>query len=301
MLNFATNILSYGIQTKLMGQRNPLLASFKLTFRCNLTCSGCPYHLRSGENLAHMDKQTALSALKHLHEIGCRFIIFEGGEPLLWRDNDFSFLDLVTVANSMFVRTGVTTNGTLPLNIPTDLLWVSIDGTPQQHDKLRSLSYNRIMNNIENSGHTKIMIHYTVNSDNYQEIQAATQALSRHRNIKGITFQFFYPYDQGEADLLLTQQQRSQAIETILELKQHGPLPVLNSRKGLKVMLNNQWQCHEWMLANADPDGRISSGCYVRGRGEIHCENCGFTPVAEASLAYDLHPGPIMAGFNIFS
>ncbi len=65
-------------------------------------------------------------------------------------------------------------------------------------------------------------------------------------------------------------------------------------------MIDNSWSCREKLLANVNPDGRVVLGCYVKDRGEVVCSQCGFTPVAEASGAYSLIPGPLMAGLRIF-
>ncbi len=70
----------------ILGQRIPLLASFKLTYRCNLACRACPFHRRAGEPDGHMGWDTAVRCLHELSRSGCRMIVFEGGEPLLWRD-----------------------------------------------------------------------------------------------------------------------------------------------------------------------------------------------------------------------
>ena len=47
-------------------------------------------------------------------------------------------------------------------------------------------------------------------------------------------------------------------------------------------------------------NGSITRGCYVRSRGEIRCGDCGFTPVAELSGAFDWMPGSILAGWKAF-
>jgi len=65
-------------------------------------------------------------------------------------------------------------------------------------------------------------------------------------------------------------------------------------------MIRNDWHCRDWLLANVDPDGSMHTGCYVKNRGEIDCSECGFTPVAEASGAFDLRPGSILAGWRLF-
>lgn len=292
-------LISFFIATKIFKRRIPLLANFKLTYQCNLRCAGCPYHLRSHEGNSHMSWKTATQCLDSLKDMGCRIVIFEGGEPLLWKDGDKEFPDLARYARSRFTCVGATTNGTLPLNVPTDVLWVSIDGMKDTHDRLRSNSFNRVMDNISTAAHHRLYAHFTMNSENWREIDGLVSALSGMNPIKGITVQLFYPYNQGEKNLALSHQERKQALQRVIALKRKG-FPVLNSYWGLESMINNTWTCHKSLLANVDPDGRISTGCYVDGRGEVRCADCGFTPVAEASGALDLVPGALVAGWRIF-
>ena len=89
-------------------------------------------------------------------------------------------------------------------------------------------------------------------------------------------------------------------VSAIEEIRLSGQIRVLKSRAALGKMVRNDWTCRDWLLANVNPDGMISQGCYVKGRGEVRCEHCGFTPVAEVSRAWDLHLGSIAAGWNIF-
>jgi hypothetical protein len=65
-------------------------------------------------------------------------------------------------------------------------------------------------------------------------------------------------------------------------------------------MVDNSWRCHDDILINVDPDGTITKGCYVKSRGEINCDTCGFTPVAEASGALGFFPGSLYAGWRLF-
>jgi Fe-coproporphyrin III synthase len=95
-------------------------------------------------------------------------------------------------------------------------------------------------------------------------------------------------------DLALSLEYRRAAIHKLLELKKSG-LPILNSADRLKAMLDNKCPCHEDILINVDPDGTITESCYVKNRGEINCDACGFTPVAEASGAIDFIPQSLYA------
>jgi len=246
-----------------------------------------------------MDWDTACRSLDTLSETGCSIVVFEGGEPLLWSDGEHTFRDLALYAHKRFASTAVTTNGTLPLDVPTDILWVSIDGSRDTHNRLRSDSYDCVMKNINSAKHSKLLVHVTLNSLNWREFPAIVRTVTAIPVVKGITVQVFYPYNQVEGSLILMGQERKEALETVLSMKRAG-YPILNSTWGLKVMINNSWSCRERLLANVSPDGSMAQGCYVLNRSKVRCSQCGFTPVAEASGAYGLKAGPILAGLRIF-
>ena len=287
------------LQRKLRGRSIPLLASFKVTYRCNLSCRACPFHLRADEEGANLGWEKAITALDALRRQGTRLIVFEGGEPLLWRDGHRCLSDLVHYARHHFLRVAVTTNGTLPLDIAPHTLWVSLDGIKDTHDALRSASFDRVYQNLKNTKHPRVFVHCTLNRINQGEIEAIAKLVKDLPTVKGMTVQFFYPYQQGEADLALTLEERSAAVERMLHLKKRG-YPILNSSSRLRDMVHNRWRCHDDILINVDPDGAITRGCYVKSRGRINCDACGFTPVAEASGALDLVPGSLLAGWKLF-
>jgi Fe-coproporphyrin III synthase len=298
-MNRFAHLLAFFFRSHVMGRDIPLIASFKLTYRCNLTCLPCPFHLLSARAGTHMDWDTACGALDTLTQMGCPIVVFEGGEPLIWTDNTHTFYDLVNYARNKFPCVAATTNGTLSLDCPTDILWVSVDGLRDTHNHLRSNSYDRVMENVKTAKHPKLFIHITLNSLNFRECSDIVRTVSSIPTVKGITLQLFYPYNQGEESLALTGEERKLALSNVLSLKKKG-YPILNSEWGLNAMIDNSWSCREKLLANVSPDGRVVLGCYVKDRSEVVCSQCGFTPVAEASGAYSLLPGPLMAGIRIF-
>jgi MoaA/NifB/PqqE/SkfB family radical SAM enzyme len=287
------------LQRKILKRKIPLFASIKVTYHCNLACRACPFHLRSGNEDAHMSWNTAIGALDSLHRLGTRMVVFEGGEPLLWRDGSHRLHDLVLYARKHFLRVAVTTNGTLPLDIPAHTLWVSLDGLKETHDALRNDSFDLICSNIKKTKHPRVFIHCTLNRRNWRDVVFLAKWVQEMPTLQGMTVQFFYPYNQGEDDLSLSLEDRRAAIQKVLELKKLG-LPILNSAGRLRAMIDNRWRCHDDILINVDPDGIITKGCYVKSRGEINCNACGFTPVAEASGALDLIPGSLYAGWRLF-
>jgi MoaA/NifB/PqqE/SkfB family radical SAM enzyme len=293
------DFLDFFFQRKVLRKRIPLLASFKVTYRCNLTCGACPYHRKAREENSHMSWETAITALQRIKKTGCRIVVFEGGEPFVWKDGTHDFHELVGYAKELFRCVAVTTNGTFPLNVPVDVLWVSLDGSKHIHDKLRSNSFDRVLNNLVTTPHPNILVHLTLNKENWHDLNQMADTLRTIPSIKGITVQLFYPYSQGEEPLALSRQERAAALENVIQLKRRG-YPILNSVSRLKAMIENTWICHDDILVNANPDGSISTGCYVKSRGPVHCAECGFTPVAEASGAVDLLPGSLYAGWRIF-
>ncbi|MEN6374854.1 MAG: radical SAM protein [Smithella sp.] len=284
---------------KILGHKLPLLASYKITYQCNLACRACPFHLRAADENSRISWNTAVAAMESLSRMGTRFIVFEGGEPLLWQDGPYHLHDLVRHARKHFLRVAVTTNGTLPLDIPAHILWISLDGMKEAHDKLRSNSFERVCSNLKATKHPRVFIHCTLNRLNWRDAESLVHLVKNIPTVKGITFQFFYPYNQGEDDLALSAEERLAVINKLIELKKRG-FPILNSSGRLKAMIENRWRCHDDILINVDPDGTITKGCYVKSRGTINCDTCGFTPVAEASGALDLIPGSILAGWRLF-
>jgi len=297
-LSGASKLLGFGIRRRILGHRIPLLASFKLSYRCNLACLACPFHRRSREENAHMSWETALKTLDALHRQGTQIVVFEGGEPFLWEDGDRSLHDLIAHAKRYFPRVAVTTNGTFPLDCSADVVWVSLDGLRETHDRLRSGSFSRILENLRSTTHPRVMVHYTMNRENWQDLIPLCTFLKTVPAVKGVTVQLFYPYDQGETFLALEHRERKLALENAIRLKQDFPL--INSAGVLRRMIDNTWSCRDDLLINVNPDGTITQGCYVKGRGEIHCRECGFTPVAEASGALNLRPASLMAGWKAY-
>jgi Fe-coproporphyrin III synthase len=300
--HWAPSLLDFFVRRKIFRQKIPLFASFKLTYHCNLACSACPFHRRSGEERSSITWKGAVRALDELKRLGTRIVVFEGGEPCVWRDGDHGLHELVAYAKERFLSVAVTTNGTFPLDVAADVIWVSLDGTKEVHDRLRSGSFGRVWSNLEATGRSpkgpRILVHFTMNRFNWRELRALAEMLKGLPAVKGLTLQLFYPYGQGESSLALSEEERRMALELALGLKRS--YPILNSARCLKGMIANDWPCREDLLINVDPDGLITQGCYVKRRGTVDCRCCGFTPVAEASAALTLHPGSLLAGWRAY-
>jgi MoaA/NifB/PqqE/SkfB family radical SAM enzyme len=286
-------LLSYYLSC-VVGIKKPLLGGIKLTHDCNLTCIPCPFWERENTSLSFPQ---AVSSLQTLYNWGVRIIIIEGGEPFLWKDGNYNLGDIVNEAKKLFFSVGITTNGTFPIDVNSDNIWVSIDGMKKTHDQIRGKSFEKIMKNIEASSHPRIYTHITINSINWKEIPELVEFLSP--KVKGITIQFHYPYEEIDEELFLPFDKRKAVLDDLIKLKRQG-LPLANSYSCLKALRDNRWKCRSWMIASVDPDGKMIHGCYVKERGKISCERCGFSAHTEISLAYSGVPDSILVGNKIF-
>ena len=277
-----------------LGRKRPLLGGVKLTHDCNLSCVHCPFWKREQSSLTFAQ---AVEALEALRRMGVRFVIFEGGEPFVWRDGDHTLGDVVREANRRFYSVGVTTNGTFPIKVDSDIVWVSIDGLPATHDRIRGESFEKILANIEASSHRNIYAHITINALNGDEIPELVEYLTPR--VRGITIQFHYPYTVADDELVLPRDERRRVLEELIRLKRRG-FPVADSVACLEALKENRWRCRPWLVASVDPDGTLTHGCYLQNRGPVSCAQCGFAAHAELSLAYGGHPSAILAGVRVF-
>ena len=89
-LPWPLDLAGFYLRRKLGRQSVPLLASFKVTYRCNLACRACPFHRLDQQG--QMTWAAAREAMDNLRRLGTRIVVFEGGEPLLWRDCSYLFM-----------------------------------------------------------------------------------------------------------------------------------------------------------------------------------------------------------------
>jgi len=275
-------------------RKKPLLASFKLTYRCNLRCKQCPFYAMQSDDLTFPQ---VVDILDRLYQRGDRLVVLEGGEPMMWKDGDFTIHDVVAAARKRFFSVGITTNGTFPLDVNVNTLWVSVDGLEKTHNELRGAPiFSKIMENISRSQHPRLFAHITINSVNVVEIPELIRFL--YKKVKGITVQFYYPYNHKD-ELFLDFDRRERLLEEIIQMKKAG-YPVLNSYAALQALKRNTWRCDDRLIDNANPDGTITQGCYLKNRADIDCSKCGFSPHTEISLACQGNIQSILAGQKIF-
>ncbi len=281
--------------------RSPLLCSFKITGKCNLKCSHCPFWREDA--CSEMDFNKVCAILEELNKKGVKIVIFEGGEPLLWKDEKSgkNISDVLKYAKRLFYYCGVTTNGTINLDVAksnADIVFVSIDGTGSTHDSIRGKSFDRLIKNLKShKGKFKIIANICISKINAHEIEKLVKFLND--KVYGITVQFFYPY-KNVADVMLSDKEKDIVLKKLIKLKKNG-YRVLNSRACFMKMLRSKWRCADFLVCSVDKTGSISFGCYLKNKvDKAICAYCGFAVHCEISLAYMLNLSALSAAARIF-
>jgi MoaA/NifB/PqqE/SkfB family radical SAM enzyme len=111
------------------------------TRRCNLRCLHC-YSNSSPDAEDELPREIAVRVVEDAALLGYDVVSVSGGEPLMYRD----LATLLAAAKAIGMRTQLVSNGLAiteqrldDLAGVLDLLAVSLDGTPDDHDRMRAL------------------------------------------------------------------------------------------------------------------------------------------------------------------
>jgi len=244
----------------------PIIAGHKLLYRCNLECEMCPFWRREDEALLTVDDEVRM--MKSLVRGGVSFLGFEGGEPLLRPD-----LPEILAESHQRFHTSVVTNGWLLRNrirdiAPhLDLVFVSLDGIGDLHDRLRGIpgSFDRAVEGIRSArGHVSVAISSTLTNENLGDAEKVVELATRLE--VGVTFQVAYNYSSA-GNLSPTGPRLRETLERLLALKERGA-PIFESREYFRTIIDSwfggiPWRCKPWMTMNIDPQGRLVLPCYT--------------------------------------
>ncbi len=286
--------IRWAIKCIIFKEKIPLTCSIIITDKCNLNCKHC---IVSNLGYKDMSFEEVKRDVQTLYNKGCRILVITGGEPFLWEDKMRNLDDVIEYAKKLgFFRTVVCTNGTIGLESESDYLWVSLDGLPEEHARLRGCAvYRKIIKNILQSNHKKIYINFTISKLNLSNFNKSTRKILRFKKIKGILFHIYTPYvGLKDENLRLSPDERNIAINKILKIKRKYPLRITNTFAGIKVLKRDNWERPTWasMVVN---QGQLSICCCRRGiADEEVCKECGCTPAVETWVLQKIKPTAII-------
>lgn len=271
----------FGAKTVLFRKKDPILGTVILTDKCNLECLHCSVNNITA--VIHPYSQIKRE-MQQLWDMGVRILFFCGGETFLWQDSGKTLRDLVAEAKEMgFLIVNVVTNGTFPLNLPeADLILVSLDGDRMRHNKIRSNTYDTIMENVKHAAAGNICFYMAINRINKDAVRHVCLAARDTKNVRAVSFNFHTPYPDTK-DLALSQAEKADCCRMISQMMDQGA-PVFNLKSAFPYLIHNTFPtpCHQCVVIE---NGRISTcGRCIDVPGL--CGQCGYFFVAEYTLIF---------------
>jgi MoaA/NifB/PqqE/SkfB family radical SAM enzyme len=236
--------------------------------------------------------------LEYAYRQGSRFVDFEGGEPLLWRDGNKTVNDLIVMAKQTgFFSCTITTNAQLSFeNSVADTIWVSLDGTGEVHDSIRGKgTFVQAEKNIAACGHTAINANMVINTLNCTNVVQTIEYVKNNPYIRSISLNFHTPHADTEY-LFLEWEKREKVIDEIVRMKKAG-YPIINSVSGLRLMKHNKFKKQCWISNFILVDGTRLSEC--AGKTANVCDKCGYGMAAEMKSVFDFKLDTLLAGLNL--
>lgn len=266
--------LPYAWRFFVLQRPEPLIYGIALTDRCNMHCRGC--HIPE-QNRPDLSWDELIRKMQEAWKRGFRELYFSGGEPTLWRDGEHTLTDAIQAARQIgFFHVHIYTNGLNGVDYPADLVWVSMDGLPEQFKKRRGDHFEAVERAVRSGNPPKIAIIYVIDSQTADGVEAFLEWVQASRLlVVGVMFYFQTPY-YGYDQLFLTKEQRAPIIDRLLKAIKKG-LPVLNSRAGLLALRSGDWPRRLPVSRVLDVDGE--SIC-CRAPDET-CVDCGYAACTE--------------------
>lgn len=284
------------IGARFLGKKRPLQTVLFITDACSLSCRHCAIY--NHRNPVMKSYRQIEDELRYSYGLGSRFVDFEGGEPLLWREGGRDINSLVDLAKSMgFYSCTITTNGQQPLKgLKADSIWVSLDGVGAVHDDIRGQgAFEKLEKNIAESDHKAISVNMTINNRNYHDVERVVKYVKGNPKLRQVSFSFHTPYE-GTEGLWLDWGERAKVVDRLIELK-HRRAPIMNSESGLKKLRDNRFEKHCWVSNFILHDGTKFSECTGKTAGI--CDQCGFGMAGEMSSVFEFRLDTLMAGMKL--
>ena len=313
-------------------KHGPLQTVLFITDYCNLKCKHC-FEMGHACTMQKSYKNIK-EELEYSYRMGSRFVDFEGGEPTLWREtvddvtdpdlpkqgvdgntdkNGNAVLnvnDLIRLAKEIgFFSCTVTTNAQVDFSwVNADLIWMSLDGFRDYHDKVRGEgAFEKLDQNArvfaEKQKEKKargekpcvLGCNMAVNKINESSVEDVIRYVKDSGFIESIAINFHTPYP-GTEELMLDDKKKAEVIDRIIALKKQH-YPIQNSVSGLKMMKIRGFKKNCWVSNFIITDGTRFKTCPGETLGI--CDDCGFCMAGEMYCVMHLKPDTLMAGMTL--
>lgn len=195
----------------------PYAFSFNISDRCPV---GCNCYWRAQARVPELTEEEVVAFFERKRDEGYVHANIVGGEPYVRPE-------LLTEIAGVIPFNWVITSATTPLRrLRNTTHVVSIDGaTSETHNRVRRMEglYERILRNLgkaRSGGDFPAIIHSTLNSENYQEIDRIIATWANNGLADGIMVSILTPIrNAGDDGLRLSRAQRIWIVKELLRLK----------------------------------------------------------------------------------
>jgi SynChlorMet cassette radical SAM/SPASM protein ScmE len=215
--------------------RTPRSVDLSITNKCNLRCTYCSHFTSASDVGQELPTEEWLKFFEELNRCAVTNVTLEGGEPFCRKD----LKDLIggIVRNRM--RFQILSNGTLTTDEMAaflastgrcDRVQVSIDGSmPETHDAFRGEgNFMRAIQGIRTlqKHHVPVSVRTTLHRENIKDLEGIARLLLEEVGLRGFSTNaasFMGLCRQNADGVQLTTEERSVAMETLLELNEKYP------------------------------------------------------------------------------
>lgn len=304
----------------ILNKQLPLQTVLFITDFCNLKCKHCYEQGHACTTQKTFEK--IREELEYAYRLGSRFVDLEGGEPTLWKEDGRNINDIIRLAKQIgFFTVTVTTNGQLPFDwVEADLIWVSMDGYKEYHDRVRgegtfaklhrnakafapdsqNRKENRAAGNASSFGKrsvpkARLGANIAVNRLNKDSVEDVIRYVKASPAFESIAVNFHTPYP-GTEDLCLSPDERNQVIDRVIRMKKDG-YPIQNSISGLETMKLKNFRKYCWISNFILTDGTRLKECPGKVLGI--CDQCGFSMAGEMYSVIHMKPDTLLSGMQL--
>lgn len=240
---------------------------------CNLTCLHC-YSSSGPDQRESLDAQLLVDAITQARTEGYNDAAFSGGEPILYPE----LRRLLEHSKSLGMVTNLVSNGMLlegkrlaQLEGVTDLLAISLDGTPESHNKMRNspIAFQRMYANLEAVRETGIPFGFifTLTMTNMHELKWVKDFAIK----QGASLLQIHPLEEVGRGMKKLEGQRPDEVETAFAYLQTLRL---QAEAGDKIAIRIDL---------------VDRGLLKEAADRVYAGSCG-TPATERPLADMLSP-----------
>lgn len=236
-------------------------AEIRLTKNCNLSCRHCSVNAGPSEE-TFLELDSVKEFLDQLAKMEVPYVVFTGGEPLLYED----LPELVEYASRLGLHPSVDTNGSL---LSRDLakslkdggvevIQISLEGSKNTHERIRGKgSFEKALKGIENALEAGLYttINFTISRLNKDELPLLIE-LAKKLGVQRVSMERLAPIGRGERlskELLSPEEFRMSLITLFqvqdMQVSSTDPLALFLKKKVLE------------RYSEDDLNSRICGGC----------------------------------------